>query len=142
MDQISEHIYSSNKKIHSYDQMRKNIDNLGSKKCENNNNSTYQLRQLKNSLLISIVDTTENYLPNVDSKIRHGKSTYIFIKSSSTLFSCSIFAMYNRVNRAKKQRLVLNLYLPWINTSIFPQRHYENIFSEILVNELYYWIEN
>ena len=80
MDQISEHIYSSNKKIHSYDQMRKNIDNLGSKKCENNNNSTYQLRQLKNSLLISIVDTTENYLPNVDSKIRHGKSTYIFIK--------------------------------------------------------------
>ena len=50
--------------------------------------------------------------------------------------------MYNRVNRAKKQRLVLNLYLPWINTSIFPQRHYENIFSEILVNELYYWIEN
>ena len=45
--------------------------------------------------------------------------------------------MYNIVNRAKKQRLMLNS-----NTSIFPKRYYEKIFSEKLVNELHDWIEN
>ena len=55
------------KKYH--DQMRKLIFNLGSKKCENNNNSTCQLNPLQNSLLISIIDTPENGVSNVDRKI-------------------------------------------------------------------------
>ena len=58
------------------------------------------------------------------------------------LFSCSIHAMFNRVNRSGKQRLMLNSYLPGINTSNFPKRHYENIFSEKLVNELHECIKN
>ena len=53
----------------SHDQMRKLIFNLGSKKCENNNNSTCQLNPLQNSLLISIIDTPENGVSNVDRKI-------------------------------------------------------------------------
>ena len=37
---------------------------------------------------------------------------------------------------------MLNSYLPGINTFIFPKRHYDNIFSGKLVNELHYWILN
>ena len=43
MDQISEKFNSSNHKTHSCDQMIKMIVNLGSKKGENNNNSSPQL---------------------------------------------------------------------------------------------------
>ena len=49
---------------------------------------------------------------------------------------------YNRVNYFQKQRLMLNSYFPGINTSLFSERHYDNIFSEKLVNELHDWIEN
>ena len=54
MAQISEHINSSNQKIHSYDQMSRIIVNLGSKKVKNNNNPYTQLTYLHNSLLMSI----------------------------------------------------------------------------------------
>ena len=57
MAQISEHINSLHQKIYSRDQMIKIIVNLGSNKCEDNNNSTCQLNHLQNSLLMSIVDT-------------------------------------------------------------------------------------
>ena len=60
MDQISERITHSNHKIHSRDQMSRIIVNLGSKKCEDNNNSTYELNHLQNLLLTSIVETPEN----------------------------------------------------------------------------------
>ena len=56
------------------------------------------------------------------------------LNSSPKLFSCSMRTIYNRDNRAKKQRLVLNSYLLGINTSIFPKRHYDNIFSEQIDN--------
>ena len=78
MDQISEHINSSNNKIHSYDQMSKIVVNLVSKKCENNNNSTCQINRLQNFLLMSIVDTPERDLSNVDSK-----SDMIKVRTSS-----------------------------------------------------------
>ena len=64
------------------------------------------------------------------------------VNSSSTLFYCSICAIYNRFNHDKKQRLVLNSYLPGINTSIFPKRHHDNTFSEKLVYELHACREN
>ena len=76
----SEHINSLNHKIHSYDQIIKMIVNLGNNKCENNNNSTFQLSSLQNSSFMSIVDTPEQDLSNVDLEIRHVKSTYIFNK--------------------------------------------------------------
>ena len=48
MAQISEHISSSNHKIHSYNQMSKMIINLDSNKSKNNNNFTCQLSCLQN----------------------------------------------------------------------------------------------
>ena len=77
---------------------------------------------------MSIVDTPKNYLSNVDHKSDMRKVCISSVNSSSALFSCSICAIYNSGNPAQKQRLVLNAYLPGINTSIFPKRHYENIF--------------
>ena len=50
--------------------------------------------------------------------------------------------MYNRVHCAQNQRLVLKSFILSINTSIFPMKHYEDIFSEKLINELHAWIEN
>ena len=64
------------------------------------------------------------------------------MRTVRTLFSCLIRPMYNKVNRVQKQRLMLNSYLPGINTSIFPKRHYNSIFYEKLVNELHAWIES
>ena len=120
MDQISEHITSSNHKIHSYDQIRKSIVHLGINKCENNNNSTFQISCLQNLLLMSIFDTPEKYLSNVDCKSDMIKVRTSSVKSSSTNISCSICAMYNIVHCAPNKLLVLNLYLPGVNTSIFP----------------------
>ena len=82
MAQISEHINSSNHKINSHDQMRKIIINLGSKKGENNNNSKCQLNRLHNFLLMSIFDTPENDLPNVDRKLDMIKVRTCSVKSS------------------------------------------------------------
>ena len=59
MDQISKHVTSSNHNIYYNDQMNKIIDNLNSKKCKNNNKSTFHINHLQNSLLMSIVDTPE-----------------------------------------------------------------------------------
>ena len=44
------------------------IVNLGSKKGENNNNSSNQLTHLQNSLLMRIFDTTKKGLSNADRK--------------------------------------------------------------------------
>ena len=66
MDQISEHINSSNQKIHSYVQIRKMVVNLVSKKLENNETFLCQLTRLQEALLMSITNTPENGLSNVD----------------------------------------------------------------------------
>ena len=42
----------------------------------------------------------------------------------------------------QKECLMLNSYTPSINTSIFPKRHNDNIFSQKLVILLNDWIEN
>ena len=44
--------------------------------------------------------------------------------------------MYNRVHHDKKQRLVLRLYIPGIDSWIDPKRYYI-YFSEKIVNELH-----
>ena len=79
---------------------------------------------------MSIIDTPEKYLSNVDRKSDLREVRTSSVKSSSTSFSGSIREMYNRVNLAQKQRLMLSLHIPGINTSIFPKRHYDNLFSE------------
>ena len=83
MDQISEHINSSNHKIHFYDQMGKMILKLSNKKCKNNNKATGQINQIPKSLLMRIFDTPENYLSNVDRKLDKRKIRTSLIKSRS-----------------------------------------------------------
>ena len=83
---------------------------------------------------MNVVDTPENDVSNVDWKVDKRKISTSLIKSSSTLFSCLIQAIYNRVYCAQNQRLMLKSFIPTINTSIFPKKHYENIFSEKLIN--------
>ena len=72
---------------------------------------------------------------------RHEKIRTSSVKSSSTFFSCSICAIYNRLSCDKKQFLMFNSYLPGVNTSNNPRRHYDNIFSQKLVDELHDCIE-
>ena len=131
-DQISEHINSSNHKTISHDQMGKMIVNLSNKRCKNNNNSTGHLNHIQKPLLLSIVDTPENDVSNVDRKVDKRKICTSLIKSSSTLFSCGILALYNRVHRDQNRCLMLKSFIPAIDTSIFPKKHYESIFSEKL----------
>ena len=50
--------------------------------------------------------------------------------------------MYNILHCAQNKCLVLTSYIPAINKSIFPKKHYENIFSKKLINELHAWTEN
>ena len=116
MAQTSEKINSSDQKIHPYYQTRKMIVNLGSNKFENNDTSSCQLNHLHNLLLMSVYEIPENNLSNVDRKSDIRKVHTSSVKSSSILFSCSIRAMYNRVNFDQKQRLVLKSYLPGIDT--------------------------
>ena len=96
--QISEHIKCSNQKIYYYDQTSKIIVNSGSKNCEINNNQTCQINHIQKPLLMSMVDTPEKYLSNVDGKSDMIKVSRSSIKSSSTLFYCSIHAMYKYRN--------------------------------------------
>ena len=51
---------------------------------------------------MSIVDTPEKCLFNVDQKSDMRKLGMSSEISSSALFSCSVRSMYNRVNSAKK----------------------------------------
>ena len=85
MAQISEHINNSNKNIHSYDQLRKNIVNLGSEKGNNSYNYSTQLTCLHNSLLISIAVSPENYLSNVEGKSDMIKICTSLLKSYAAL---------------------------------------------------------
>ena len=95
--------------------------NLSNNKCENNNNSTGHINYIQKLLLMSIFDTPEKDVSNIDRKLDKRKIRTSLIKSSSTFFSCTIRAMYNRVHRAQSQRLVLKSFIPATNTSIFPR---------------------
>ena len=120
MAQITEHINSSNHNIHSYDKMGSIIVNLSNEKYKNNSNSTYHINLIHKSLLMIIFDTPEKDVSNFDGKLDKRTIRTSLIKSSSTLFSCSMRAMYNRLYRAQNQRLMLKSFIPDINTSIFP----------------------
>ena len=50
--------------------------------------------------------------------------------------------MCNRFHRAQNQHIMLKSYIPAINKYFFPKKHYKNIFSEKLINDLHAWIEN
>ena len=69
------------------------IVNLGSKKDKNNDNYYLKLTHIQNSLLMSIVNTPEKYLSYVDKKYYIRKVCTSSVKSSPTLFSCSIHSI-------------------------------------------------
>ena len=68
---------------------------------------------------MSIVDTPEKDVSKVDRKLDKRKIRTSSIKSSSTIFYCSIRAIYNRVHSAQNQCLVFKSYIPAINKSFF-----------------------
>ena len=71
-------------------------------------------------------------LSNLIGKLDERKVRISSTKSSSTLFSCSLHAMYNRLHCAQNNHLMLKSFIPAINKSNFPKKHYENNFSENL----------
>ena len=64
------------------------IVNLGNKKSENNNSYKLHINHIQKSLLMSIVDTPEKNVSNIDRKLDKRKLLTSSIKSLSTLFSC------------------------------------------------------
>ena len=122
--------------------MRKIIFNLGSKKYEDNKNSTCKLNYLQNSLLMSIVDNPEKNVSTFNRKIDKRKIGTSSIMSSSALFYFLVHVIYNIVHYDQNKHIMLESYINGINTSILLKKHYENIFSEKLVNELHSCIEN
>ena len=56
------------------------------------------------------------------------------VKEHSTLFSCSVRAMYNIFNCDKKQCHILKSYVPGIDSSRGPKRYDNKYFSEKFVN--------
>ena len=95
-------------------------------------NSTGCINHIQKSLLMSRFDTPEKDVSSFDRKVYKMKLHTYSINSSSALFSCSIHEIYNKVHRAQNKRLMLKSYISTINTSIFPKKHYENIFTENL----------
>ena len=82
MAQISEHINSSNQKMHSYYNMGNVTVNWSNKKCKNNNNSTGHINHIQKPLLMNIVDTPEKDVSNFDSKVDKRRIRKSLIKSS------------------------------------------------------------
>ena len=111
-------------------------------KCEDNNNSTFQINHLQNSSFISIFDTPEKGVSKIDRKLYRIKIGTSSINSSSTLFYFQHVQIYNRFHSAQNKHLMLNSCISGMNTSALPKKHYENIFSGIIVNKLHDWIEN
>ena len=79
---------------------------------------------------MSIVGTPENYLSNIDSKSDMRKLCTYSMEPSSILFNGSIRKMQNIFHCDQKKCLMLESYIPVINTSIFLKKHNENISSE------------
>ena len=141
MYHISQTINTTNQKIHSHDQMIKMIVNLGSKKDDKNDDSSPKIINLHNTLLMCIVDATENDLLHGEGKSVIRKVCSSSVKSYSTLFSCSVRAMYNKGHRTQNQRLMLKPYITEINLWVGYKRCYNNYFNENIVNKVHDWIE-
>ena len=142
MAQISEWISYSNQKNHSHYQMRKIL--LTEVVMNNKTKTTTHAKSVIYIIRcwwVFLTPLKRMYQMMIwkSDMIKVRKSS---INSSSTLFYCSICAMYNIFYCAQNKSLMLKSYIPGINTLVFIKRHYDNIFSEKLVNELHAWIEN
>ena len=68
MAQTSQQIDYKNQETYYYDKTSKMIVNLGSKKCDKNNDSSSKITCLNNSLLLIIVDNPGKYLSHSEGK--------------------------------------------------------------------------
>ena len=62
---------------------------------------------------MSIVDTAENDFSNVEGKYDTNKVCTYMLKRSSTLFSCLVRSIYNRLNCAQKLTSHVKLIHYW-----------------------------
>ena len=65
---------------------------------------------------MSILDTPEKYLSNVEGKSYTSKGFISSLNSYLTLFSRSVCAIYYKGYRTQKKSLVLKLCIPGINS--------------------------
>ena len=76
--------------------------------AKKNNSQAISIR-FKN-ILMGIVDTAEKDVSNVHRKTDKRKICTLLLNSSSTIISCTIREMYNRVHCAQNERLVLKSF--------------------------------
>ena len=93
MDQLNQHINSPNHKILYYDLMSKIIVKLGINIFNRNYKSSLKLIDLHRSLLMIISGPPEKDLPFGEVKFLTSKLCTYYVKSSSSLFLCSIFSI-------------------------------------------------
>ena len=122
MDQINEQHNYTNQKVHSFDQVKTMVVNVGSEKCGNNYNSSPKISHLQNSLLMSIVLAPEKDVSCVEGKSDTSK-VHIYLEKSSKLFLCSVKSLYNRVHHCQKQRLILKSNISGIDSCIGSNRY-------------------
>ena len=91
---------------------------------------------------MSICGIPEKGLPESGRNTLKIKALKYSMNSSSLLFSCSICAMYNRVHHAQRKHLMLKQFIPGLDSSVGANICYNNYFTQKLVNELHYWVEN
>ena len=91
---------------------------------------------------MSIFDTPKKGVSNVERRVDKRKIRTSCINSSSTLFSCYIRAMYYRVHHAQINVSCWSHSFLRLTHQFFQKNHYENIFSEKHINELYALIGN
>ena len=80
---------------------REIVFSFGSNKGENKDYYSPQLTRPQNKLLMRIFDTTKKYLYTIEGKSDMLKVHTSSVKSSSTLFYCSIRTTYKKMNSAK-----------------------------------------
>ena len=107
MDQLNQHINSPNHKILYYDLMSKIIVKLGINIFNRNYKSSLKLIDLHRSLLMIISGPPEKDVPFGEVKFLTSKLCTYYVKSSSSLFLCSICSMCNRFNISQNQCIML-----------------------------------
>ena len=87
--------------------MIKMIIKISRKKGNRNYFSSTEITHINNTLLIRVFETPEKYLSHGEEKSVTRKVSTYSVKSYSTVFSCSLHAMHNRVYHAQKQGIML-----------------------------------
>ena len=95
MYQISQHINTTNRKLHSYNQMSRKIVNLGVKKVDKNDNLFPKVMNIQNYLLMRIIYTSKKYVSNGEGNLLTRKLHASSINYYYYLLSLSVRVIYN-----------------------------------------------